>query len=150
MEPILSALSLGIIGIGSALGGGAPLIPALMCGSVSSILGYNQGQCPAQLDDVIVEAGKTQLGARTGELVMSEASDYSMELLGDSFCEAHAYSVLGTTLGMGIGQNTLCLTTCEQLPQVAIMSGFEGCKQCCKEATIAGLGRAVELLPDMI
>lgn len=150
MEPILSALSLGLISVGSALGGGAPLIPALVCGGVSSILGYNQGQCPAELNDVIVEAGTTQLGARTGELVMSEAGDYSMELLGDGFCEAHAFSVLGTTLGMGVGQNALCVTTCEQLPKVAIMSGFEGCKECCKEATLAGIGRAIEILPEMI
>lgn len=150
MEQLLSAISLGLIGFGSSLGGGAPLIPALVCGGVSSILGYNQGQCPAELNDVMVEAGKTQLGARTGELAMSEASDYSMELLGDGFCEAHAYSVLGTTLGIGVGQNALCVTTCEQLPQVAIMSGFAGCKECCKEATLAGVGRAVEILPDLI
>ena len=150
MEPILSAISLGLITVGSSLGGGAPLIPALLCGSVSSILGYNQGQCPAELNDVMVEAGKTELGGRTGELVMSEASDYSMELLGENFCQAHAYSVLGTTLGVGVGQNALCVTTCEQLPQVAIMSGYESCKECCKEATLAGLGRAVELLPDLI
>lgn len=94
------------------------------------------------------------MGAKrtANEIVMlsSDANEYALELLGENFCKAHGYSVMGTALGNAVGQNQLCVSVCEALPQVAIMSGFESCKTCCREATIAGLGRATELLVDII
>lgn len=150
--PIFEFFSLGLIGTASALGGGVPLIPALVCGSISGSFSAFGNQCPAELDSIA--AGEaTKVGAqRAGEVVMlsSDPGDYAVEMLGDNFCKAHAYTTMGTALGTAIGQNQLCVTACETLPQVAIMSGYESCKVCCREATIAGFGRATELLVDVI
>ena len=75
----------------------------------------------------------------------------ALEMLGDNFCKAHAYTTMGTALGTAIGQNQLCVTAaCQTIPQVAIMSGYESCKVCCREAKIAGFGIATELLVEVI
>jgi hypothetical protein len=103
--------------------------------------------------DSIVAGEATKVGAqRVGEVAMlsSDPGDYALEMLGDNFCKAHAYTTMGTALGTAIGQNQLCVTACETLPQVAIMSGYESCKVCCREATIADFGRATELLGEVI
>ena len=150
--PIFDFFSLGLISTASALGAGVPLIPALICGSISGSFSAFGGQCPAELDS-IVSSEATKLGAqRASEAMMlsSDPNDYALEMLGDNFCKSHAYTTMGTALGNAIGQNQLCVTACETLPQVAIMSGYESCKVCCREATIAGMGRATELLVDVI
>lgn len=153
MLPFFDFLSLGLIGTAAALGGGTSLIPATICGSISGTFSAFNGQCPAELNSIA--AGEiTKMGAKrtAGEIVMlsSEGSEYALELLGENFCRSHAYSVMGTTLRTAVGQNQLCVSVCESLPQVAIMSGYESCKVCCKEATITGLGRATELIVDII
>lgn len=151
--PIFDFLSLGAIGTAAAMGGGVPLIPALICGGISGSFSAFGNQCPSELDSIATGEITTLSTQRAGEILMQSSSDpseYALEMLGDNFCKAHAYSVMGTALGSGIGQNQLCVTTCELLPQVAIMSGYESCKVCCREATLAGFGRATELLTELI
>jgi len=145
-------LSMGIIGSAAALGAGTPLIPAIICGGISGSFSAFGNQCPAELDSIATGGITTLSTQRAGEIIMqsSDPSEYALELLGDNFCKSHAYSVMGTSLGTSIGQNQLCVTTCELLPQVAIMSGYESCKVCCREATLAGIGRAAEILPELI
>lgn len=62
-----------------------------------------------------------------------EAGDYKLEMLGDNFCKAYAYTTMETALGTAIGRNQLCVTICETLPQATIMSVYKSCKVCCRE-----------------
>ena len=151
MPPFVLNVALGLIGTGSALGSGVGIIPAILCGTLSGGISAWNEQCP-RVDSMVV--GEGAVTVRAGDIIMAAndqwPEEYALEMLGDNFCMAHQAAVTGTSLGAAIGQNALCVQACEILPAVAVMSGYETCRECCKQATISGYSTTLALLPDLL